>query len=58
LFADQVGFYDVEVVASVVVVVFQGAAAGAQGVQVGADFVVDALGGGSPGAGQAVELPV
>lgn len=28
----------------------------AQGIQVVAQFVVDALGGGSPGAGQAVEL--
>ena len=54
--ADEVGFDDVEVVASEVVVVFQRARAVAQGVEVVADLVVDFFLRDLPARGQAIEL--
>ncbi len=54
--ADEVGFDDVEVAAQEIVVVFQRARAGAQGVEVVAQLVGDGVADDAPAFGQPVEL--
>ena len=56
VWADQVGFDDIEVISRKIVVVFKRAGAVAQGVEVVFEFVVDFLLRDLPARGQAVEL--